>query len=78
MLPKLLKRHPFALATVKKRIYLQLLILGDIRKRMAYFFLFFLLQIFSELKNGQSAVVLRLFLERIGINKPVIFHTLRA
>ncbi|HXH74382.1 MAG TPA: site-specific integrase [Bacteriovoracaceae bacterium] len=33
---------------------------------------------FSEWKNGQAGVVLRLFLERIGINKPVVFHALRA
>lgn len=33
---------------------------------------------FSEWKNGQAGVVLRLFLERTGINKPVVFHTLRA
>jgi integrase len=36
------------------------------------------LPIFSEWKYGQGGVVLRLFLERIGINKPVVFHTLRA
>jgi integrase len=33
---------------------------------------------FSEWNNGQAGIVLRLFLERIGINKPVVFHTLRA
>lgn len=37
-----------------------------------------LLPRFSEWKQGQGGLVLRLFLERIGINKPVVFHTLRA
>ena len=37
-----------------------------------------ILPTFSEWKNGQAGVILRLFLERIGINKPVVFHTLRA
>lgn len=33
---------------------------------------------FPEWKNGQGGNVLRLFLENIGINKDVVFHTLRA
>jgi integrase len=33
---------------------------------------------FPEWKNGQAGNVLRLFLERIGIHKDVVFHTLRA
>ncbi|HAZ14219.1 MAG: hypothetical protein A2X86_22425 [Bdellovibrionales bacterium GWA2_49_15] len=38
----------------------------------------YVLPTFSEWKNGQAGIVLRMFLERIGINKPVVFHTLRA
>jgi integrase len=37
-----------------------------------------LYRFFSEWKYDQGGVILRLFLERIGINKPVVFHTLRA
>ena len=33
---------------------------------------------FPEWKNGQGGNVIRMFLERIGINKDVVFHTLRA
>jgi hypothetical protein len=33
---------------------------------------------FSDWKNDQAGVVLRLFLDRIGINRPVVFHTLRG
>ena len=36
------------------------------------------LPIFPEWKNGQGGSVLRMFLERIGIHKDVVFHTLRA
>lgn len=33
---------------------------------------------FPEWKHGEAGKVLRMFLERIGINKDVVFHTLRA
>lgn len=33
---------------------------------------------FPEWKNGLGGNVLRMFLERIGIKKDVVFHTLRA
>ncbi len=33
---------------------------------------------FSEWKNGQGGTVLRMFLKKIGIDKDVVFHTLRA
>lgn len=33
---------------------------------------------FPEWKNGKGGRVLRMFLERIGIRKEVVFHTLRA
>ena len=33
---------------------------------------------FPEWKNGQGGKILRMFLERIGIRKEVVFHTLRA
>ena len=33
---------------------------------------------FTERKYGFGAKVLRLFIQRIGINKPIVFHTLRA
>ena len=33
---------------------------------------------FPEWKNGQGGNVIRMFLERIGIKKDVVFHTLRA
>ena len=33
---------------------------------------------FTEWKNGQGANVIRMFLERLGINKDVVFHKLRA
>lgn len=36
------------------------------------------LPMFPEWKNGEAGKVLRLFLERIGIQKEVVFHTLRA
>ncbi len=33
---------------------------------------------FPEWKHGDAGKVLRMFLERIGIKKDVVFHTLRA
>lgn len=33
---------------------------------------------FPDWKNGQGGKILRMFLERIGITKEVVFHTLRA
>jgi integrase len=36
------------------------------------------LPILPEWRNGFASVVLRSFMERIGINKPAVFHTLRA
>jgi integrase len=33
---------------------------------------------FPEWKNGQGGTVLRMFLKKIGIDKDVVFHTLRA
>lgn len=36
------------------------------------------LPMFPEWKNGQGGVVLRMFLNKIGIEKDVVFHTLRA
>lgn len=36
------------------------------------------LPMFPEWKNGQGGTVLRMFLTKIGIDKPVVFHTLRA
>lgn len=33
---------------------------------------------FSEWKNGQGGKILRMFLKRIGIEKEIVFHTLRA
>ena len=36
------------------------------------------LPMFPEWKNGQAGSVLRMFLSRIGIEKDVVFHTLRA
>lgn len=33
---------------------------------------------FSEWKNGQGGNILRMFLGKIGIEKKVVFHTLRA
>lgn len=33
---------------------------------------------FPEWKNGQGGAVLRMFLKKIGIDKDVVFHTLRA
>lgn len=37
-----------------------------------------MLPVFPEWKNGQGGVVLRMFLKKIGIDKEVVFHTLRA
>lgn len=36
------------------------------------------LPMFPEWKNGQGGTVLRMFLKKIGIDKDVVFHTLRA
>ncbi|MFZ4715503.1 MAG: tyrosine-type recombinase/integrase [Bacteriovoracaceae bacterium] len=33
---------------------------------------------FPEWKNGEAGKVIRMFLTRIGIKKPIVFHTLRA